>query len=148
MILAYQGFKRKISGQSAIPLLLMRLALAYGFFETSSMKWAHIHDVAGWFAQLGIPAPTLNAYLSASMEAAGVVLLVLGLGTRLIAVPLMVIMVVAIRTVHWSNGFDAGNNGFEIPLYYLIMLLTLFISGAGKWSLDAVWGKIYPRKIR
>jgi hypothetical protein len=45
-------------------------------------------------------------------------------------------MIVAIKTVHWANGFDAGNNGFEIPLYYLIMLLTLMVFGSGKISLD------------
>lgn len=144
----YSALVSKIKNLSGLPLLFIRLALAYGFFETSSMKWKNIRDVAGWFSQLGIPAPTLNAYLSASVESAGVVLLVLGLGTRVISIPLMVIMVVAIKTVHWANGFDAGNNGFEIPLYYLIMLMTLLVSGAGRWSLDGQLGKIYRRKNR
>lgn len=148
IIQKYKALESKMKTWSGLPLLFMRLVLAYGFFETSTMKWKNIHEVAGWFAGLGIPAPTLNAYLSASVESVGVVLLVLGLGTRLISIPLMIIMGVAIKTVHWSNGFDAGNNGFEIPLYYLIMLLTLLISGAGTWSLDAGWGKIYRRKIR
>ena len=148
IIVKYLKIKEKLPMLTGVPPLLMRLALAYGFYETSSMKWSDIHSVADWFGQLGIPAPLLNAYLSASIESAGVVLLVLGLGTRLISIPLMVIMVVAIRTVHWSNGFDAGNNGFEIPLYYLIMLLALLISGAGRWSLDAGLGKIYRHKNR
>lgn len=45
-------------------------------------------------------------------------------------------MIIAIVTVHFGNGFDAGDNGFEIPLYYILMLLTLFSFGAGKYSLD------------
>lgn len=45
-------------------------------------------------------------------------------------------MIVAIATVHIGNGFEAGENGFEIPLYYILMLLTLFTFGAGKYSLD------------
>ena len=45
-------------------------------------------------------------------------------------------MLVAIVTVHLGNGFEAGSNGFEIPLYYLLMLFALLINGAGKISLD------------
>lgn len=45
-------------------------------------------------------------------------------------------MLVAIKIVHWANGFEAGENGFEIPLYYLIMLFTLFVFGPGRLSLD------------
>ena len=57
----------------------------------------------------------------------------------------MVIMLVAIGTVHWVNGFEAGSNGFEIPLYYLIMLMTLFFIGPGRISVDA-WLKSKYRK--
>jgi len=100
------------------------------------MKWNDISSVANWFESLGYPLPTLNAYLAAITEGAGVILLLLGLGTRLISFPLMIVMIVAIITVHWSNGFQSGDNGFEIPLYYLVMLFTLFIFGGGKWSVD------------
>lgn len=120
-----------------LPLLLVRLVLAYGFYTPAMMKWKDINAIAGWFGeQLHLPFPLLNAYLAASTEAAGVVLLTLGLGTRIISIPLMVTMLVAIRTVHWGNGFEASNNGFEIPLYYLLMLLILLVSGPGKISLD------------
>ncbi|NQV02925.1 MAG: DoxX family membrane protein [Bacteroidia bacterium] len=67
---------------------------------------------------------------------AAVILLPLGLATRLISLPLMVVMVVAIVTVHLGNGFNAGENGFEIPLYYLLMLLLLLFTGPGKISVD------------
>jgi putative oxidoreductase len=126
-----------------LPLLLMRLVLAYGFYGPAKMKWADMHSVVDWFRGMGIPAPALNAYLAASTEAAGVVLLTLGLGTRIITIPLMIVMLVAIKTVHWANGFDAGENGFEIPLYYLLMLLTLLIMGPGKISLDHWLNKKY-----
>lgn len=117
-------------------LLLLRFVLAYGFYEPAKTKWQDISSVAEWFDSLNIPFPVMNAYLSASFEMLGVVLLVLGLFTRLISVPLMIIMLVAIVTVHWENGFNAANNGFEIPLYYLIMLLTLCAYGSGDWSAD------------
>lgn len=94
----------------SISLLLTRLILAYGFYEPAKMKWSSIEDVASWFADLGIPLPTLNAYMSASFEMLGVILLALGLFTRWISIPLMFIMLVAIKTAHWENGFEAGNN--------------------------------------
>lgn len=121
-----------------MPLLMLRLALAYGFYTPAKMKWSDINSIEDWFKTIGIPAPAFNAYLAASTEAAGVVLLALGLGTRIIAVPLMIVMLVAIGTVHWGNGFDAGNNGYEIPLYYLIMLAVLSVYGPGRWSADGV----------
>jgi len=119
-----------------LPLLLVRFILAYGFYQPAKMKWNDINAIGDWFSGLGIPAPYLNAYMAAGTEALGVVLLILGLGTRLISIPLMVTMVVAIVTVHWENGFEAAENGYEIPLYYLIMLLTLLILGPGKASID------------
>lgn len=119
-----------------LPLLFIRLVLAYGFYGPASMKWKDIKSIAEWFGSIGIPAPYLNAYLAAGTEALGVVLLALGLGTRLISIPLMITMMVAIKTVHFVNGFEAGNNGFEIPLYYIIMLITLIVFGSGKLSLD------------
>jgi len=134
----YESAVRVLRRFSDLPLLFMRLVLAYGFWGTGMMKWKNIDGVAGWFGSLGIPFPTLNAYLAASVEIIGVIFLILGLTIRIISLPLMFVMLVAIFTVHLHNGFEAGNNGFEIPLYYLIMLFTLFIYGGGKISLDNV----------
>lgn len=119
-----------------VPLLVMRLILAYGFFNPAKMKWSDISSVAEWFGSMNYPLPALNAFLAAGAEAAGVVLLALGLLTRVISIPLIIVMVVAILTVHAGNGFNAGDNGFEIPLYYIIMLITLLIYGPGKISVD------------
>jgi len=128
-------------GQSAA-LLFARLIVAYGFYEPAMMKWSDINSVAEWFGSMGMPFPTLNAYMAASTEVAGVVLLTLGLFTRLISIPLIIVMVVAILTVHLSNGFSAGANGFEIPLYYMIFLMIFISHGAGKFSLDrAIFGE-------
>jgi len=132
----YPLTKNLLSSGKNISLLLARLTLAYGFYGPAMQKWSDISSVAKWFDTLGIPFPTLNAYLAASTELLGVVLLTLGLFTRLISIPLMVVMVVAIITVHLSHGFSAGNNGFEIPLYYLLFLALFASLGAGKFSLD------------
>lgn len=136
IVLKYSELVTNLDKLKDFPLLLIRLVLAWGFWVTGSVKWQNIEGVAEWFESLGYPLPTLNAYMAASTEVAGVFLLALGLGTRFIAIPLMIVMVVAITTVHWSNGFNAGDNGFEIPLYYLLMLFALLVYGSGRISVD------------
>jgi putative oxidoreductase len=119
-----------------ISLLLARLTIAYGFYEPAMKKWSDISSVSGWFGSLGIPFPTLSAYMAAGTELLGVILLTLGLFTRLISIPLIIVMIVAITTVHLAHGFSAGDNGFEIPLYYMLFLAIFASFGAGKFSLD------------
>lgn len=125
----------------SVALLFTRLLLAYGLYQPAIMKWKHIDATAQWFESLGYPAPLLNVYLAGSTEMLGVILLTLGFGTRIIAMPLMFVMVIAITTVHWHNGFSAGDNGFEIPLYYLAMFFMLMAFGSGKLSLDYLMRK-------
>ena len=132
----YMEFSRLSEYGKSLALLFARLAIAYGFYEPAMMKFKDIGSVAEWFGSMGIPFPTLNAYMAASTEVLGVLLLTLGLLTRAISIPLIVIMIVAIVTVHLPNGFSAGNNGFEIPFYYMLFLLTFLSHGAGKFSLD------------
>lgn len=117
-------------------LLAMRLTLAFGFFEPAIKKFENIKGTAEWFASMNYPLPTVNVILAASTEFAGFFLLMLGLLTRYITIPLMFIMLVAIFTVHIGNGFSAGDNGFEIPFYYFIMLFVLFAKGPGRFSID------------
>ncbi len=125
-----------ISNLKDFPPLLFRLILAYGFLYPALAKVNNISAIAEWFAGMNIPFPLLNAYLATTTEISGVILLTLGLATRLISIPLMFTMFVAIFTVHFQHGFEAGKNGFEIPLYYLLMLFSLLISGPGRLSLD------------
>lgn len=132
----YQRFAAIVSYGQSVALLFLRLILAYSFWEPAKRKWADINSVAEWFGSIGIFAPKLNAYLAASTEMAGVFLLILGLGTRLISIPLIITLLVAIKTVHWENGFPAGENGYEIPLYFMLMLIVLLTFGAGKISVD------------
>ena len=132
----YMEFSRLSEYGKSLALLFARIIVAYGFYEPAMMKWKDIGSVAEWFGSMGIPFPTLNAYMAASTEVLGVVLLTLGLLTRAISIPLIVVMIVAIATVHLPHGFSAGNNGFEIPLYYMLFLLMFFSHGAGKFSLD------------
>ena len=132
----YPFTKNILSNGQSLSLLLARFAVAYGFYDPAMQKWSDIGAIATWFDSMGIPLPTLNAYMAASTELLGVILLTLGLFTRLISIPLMVVMVVAIMTVHLAHGFSAGDNGFEIPMYYMLFLAIFASFGAGKFSLD------------
>lgn len=129
-----------------IPPLLFRLVLAYGFYGPATMKLQNFNGIVEWFTGMGMPLPKLNAVLVTGTETAGFILLFLGLATRIISIPLIVVMGVAIATVHMGNGFEAGNNGFEIPFYYLIMLFSLLITGPGRISLDSLVAKFYNKK--
>ncbi|CAA6803139.1 MAG: Membrane protein, distant similarity to thiosulphate:quinone oxidoreductase DoxD [uncultured Sulfurovum sp.] len=120
----------------SLSLLLARVALAYGFYNPSLLKWSNFESTSAWFGSLGIPFATLASFLVASIEILAVLLLLFGLFTRLIAIPLMVIMLVAILIVHIGHGFSVANNGFEIPLYYFLFLALFASFGAGKFSLD------------
>lgn len=131
-------FYTLVSKLRDLPLLFTRLILAYGFYGPAKMKLKDIHSMIDWFSSLHIPMPTINAYLATGTEVLGVICLTLGLFTRIISIPLIIVMIVAIITVHLHNGFEAGNNGFEIPLYYMIMLFTLMVFGSGKLSLDYI----------
>ena len=147
LVSTYNRTTKKLEFLNDIILLTIRLVLAYGFYVTASMKWQNIGGVAGWFGELGIPFPVINAYLAASTEVLGVILLTLGLATRIISIPLIITMIVAIVTVHWQNGFESGNNGFEIPLYYMLLLFVLLIRSSGKYGFDHfIKGKILKIK--
>ena len=124
-----------------LTLFLFRIILAIGFYGPAMMKVKNLEGVAEWFGSMSYPFPMVSAILAMSTEVLGIVLLTLGLGTRVIALPMMFIMVVAIFTTHISNGFAAGDNGFEIPLYYILMLFALVVYGSGKYSLDYLLGR-------
>ena len=138
---AYLRFVSIVNCGQSFALLFLRLALAYTFWDTGKRKFEDISSIAEWFGSLEIPVPMLSAYMATYTELIGAVLLALGLGTRLISIPLIITMLVAIKTVHWENGFASGDNGYEIPLYFILMLFVLFTFGAGRLSLDYVIGK-------
>lgn len=141
ILLTYQRLIDYTLNLRDFTLLFLRLILAYGFLDPALSKLRNPAAIADWFASMGYPFPTLNAYLSGITEISGVILLTIGFAVRFISLPLIIIMIVAIATVHWNNGFAAGENGLKIPLYFMLMLFTLVVYGSGKISLDHLIGK-------
>ena len=102
----FDKFKNAVATIRDLPLLGLRLLLAVVFFGPAMIKLNNFDGTVMWFNSLGIPFPVLNAYLSTATETAGVVLLLLGLGTRLISIPLIISMIVALVTVHIDHGWS------------------------------------------
>jgi uncharacterized membrane protein YphA (DoxX/SURF4 family) len=124
------------------------------FFWEGLLKFVYTNQGVGRFTKLGIPFPHETAIFIGILEIAGGLLLLSGLGTRLIAIPFVIEMIVAILTTKIS--LYLGTSPLPLPpalpkvgiwavLHeirsdYAQILTTLFllINGPGKWSLDAV----------
>ncbi|GIX22554.1 MAG: hypothetical protein KatS3mg121_1337 [Gammaproteobacteria bacterium] len=88
--------------------LLFRVYLAPIFILAGWNKLQHLEATASWFGQhLGLPMPALMAVLAGGTEFVGGLALLLGLGVRVVAVPLMAVMAVAAVTAHWRYGWHA-----------------------------------------
>ncbi len=91
--------------------LLLRIYLVPIFWMAGTQKLGHFGDTVEWFGNadwgLGLPLPWLMAALAVAAEIGGALLLLLGLATRWISIPLIITMLVAAVTVHLQNGWLA-----------------------------------------
>ncbi len=138
-----------------IPSLFIRLILFWEFYEAGTQKL----NGENWFSsiQSNFPFPfnhipaDVSWFLAAWGETIFAILLLLGLFTRFAAVSLLVITAVATAAVHWPESYSSlgqlwegyaisnkGAGNFKLPLLFVILLLPLIFSGAGKFSLDHV----------
>jgi putative oxidoreductase len=123
-------------------LLAVRLYWGWQFMQTGWGKLADIGKVVGFFTELGIPVPALNAYFVSVLEFGGGILLILGIGSRLIAVPLVIDMIVAYITADREALLSIFSNPDKFtaaaPYTFLVASLIVLIFGPGKVSLDAL----------
>lgn len=98
--------------------LLLRLYLVPVLWMAGSKKFVNFTETADWFGNaewgLGLPAPYVLVFLVALFETLGALFLLFGFATRLISLPLMVIMAVAAITAHLKNGWLAIATGSGI----------------------------------
>lgn len=122
--------------------LLMRLFVGYFFMETG---WAKLHNLDGFaqrFAGWGIPYPYFNAALSAYTEFIGGLLTVCGIGTRLVSIPMIINMLVAILKVNLKHVTSLDDFvELDEPLYALAYL-WLLLSGPGWVSIDYLVSRV------
>jgi putative oxidoreductase len=122
---------------------LLRVTLGVVFVQSGWGKLNDLERITGFFTELGIPAPGFNAVLASSTEFFGGLLILVGLGSRLVSLPLAFVMVVAIATAKRDelDGVSALL-GFQ-EWSYLVMFLTIALRGAGPLSLDALLSLLF-----
>jgi putative oxidoreductase len=142
-------FQEKASSQGW-PNLLLRLMLGFGF---ASHGWSKLSRGPAAFGEIlfhiGIPFPHLTAWVTAFVELLGGLSLIVGLLVIPISIPLGIVVLTAMFTVHLQYGFltiklqavtpagaHFGPPGYEISLLYIIGLLVLVLGGSGRYSLD------------
>jgi putative oxidoreductase len=119
-------------------LTVLRVVTGVVFFVHGWQKITMfgIAGFTGFLTQLGIPAASLAAVIVIALELLGGLALILGLGTRFVAIPLAINMLVALFTVHLSNGFFVSDNGYELVLLLFAASVALAIGGSGMLALD------------
>lgn len=127
-----------------LALLLVRVVVGIVFLTSGWGKLQHLDGVTEFFRSLGIPFAEVQAPFVAGVELVGGALVLVGLGTRLAAVPLFFTMVVAIATAKWGDleGFGSFVRLSEVD--YAVLFVVLFGFGAGPLSLDALIAKKQP----
>jgi|HubBroStandDraft_6_1064221.scaffolds.fasta_scaffold465156_2 putative oxidoreductase len=133
-------------------LLLIRLAWGFQLYESGWAHLTHVEKTAEFFESLHIPFPVANVYISGSVELAGGILLMLGLFSRFISIPLLFNFCVAYLTaspgalkelLHFKNPDDFIN---DAAFPFLVTSLLILAFGPGKISVDYLLEKFWGKK--
>ncbi len=130
--------------------LPLRLIVGYGFMEHGAAKLGRgVGSFADILHAIGTPFPALMAWLTVLVELFGGLAILLGAFVALASIPMAIVLLVAIFTVHLPNGFSSikllsvtadgahfGQPGYETDLLYLAGLAALVLGGAGPLSVD------------
>ncbi|MEO5715103.1 MAG: DoxX family protein [Luteolibacter sp.] len=123
--------------QSAV-LLFLRIMIGWTFFLTGKGKLANFDRTTHFFESLKIPAPAFHAGFVGGLEMVGGILLLIGLCSRLISVPLLFSMIVAYLTADREAFASISDFTAAAPFIYLCVTLVILVFGPGKFSLDAL----------
>jgi putative oxidoreductase len=129
----------------------VRLIVGYGFMEHGYAKMARGADsFAAILHALGVPAPHLMAWVSILTELLGGLAVLVGAFVTLASVPMAILLLMAVFTVHLPNGFSSikliavtaagpqfGPVGYEVNLLYLACLAALVLGGSGPFAVDS-----------
>jgi putative oxidoreductase len=125
---------------ASVGLLLIRVFLGLGLAAHGYEKYFGEHGIAGFagfLKSLNVPSPEIAAYMSASTELVGGILVAIGLLTRPVAAIMAINMFVAAFTAHKGSYFITNNPpGMEYALNLGIVFLALAFTGPGRISLD------------
>ena len=134
-----------------LSFILTRLTIAWVFAPSGWKKLQTLDQVILFFEKIGIPAASIQAPMVAVSELSCGMLILIGLGTRLASIPLLIIMVVAIYTAKWGELHGLGSITEMTDFLYILLLLWLLTHGAGRFSLDHLIAQEdpgpYPRPL-
>ncbi len=124
---------------------LLILRLVFGFVMImhgiqKAFEWTPAGTVAS-FEQMGIPMAAAAAYFAMATELVGGTMIILGAGTRIAAAASVVSMSGALIFVHLAAGFSASKGGYEYVLTLAAIAVAFFFTGAGKFSIDALFAR-------
>jgi putative oxidoreductase len=143
----------KLANLLQSPLLLaMRLYWGWPLFLTGKGKLMNLNRTAEFFSSLHIPMPKLNAIMAGSAECLGGLLLCLGLGSRLISIPVAFTMIIAYVTAD-SEAFksvlsDPDKFTGAAPFLFLLTAIVVLAFGPGAFSVDYILGKKFGNADR
>jgi len=128
-------------------VLLVRIAVGLIFFTQGILKYIDPNMGLVRFTRIGFPHPYFTAHFVGTFEVLCGLLLLLGLWTRLVSIPLLIVIMTAIATTKIPELFRA-NQGFWYMVsdartdFAMFCCLVFLISvGGGSWSLDATLAK-------
>jgi putative oxidoreductase len=127
---------------SSYLLLVIRLYWGYQFLITGFGKLTHLDNISNYFQSLGIPFPLFNATLTGCTEMIGGGLLLIGLFSRIAAIPLLGVMTVAYLTAESDSlvilftHLDPSQFFIRTPFLFAYATLLVFCFGPGKISFD------------
>jgi putative oxidoreductase len=124
-------------GITVLRIIVGIIFMAHGSQKLFGMFGGYgLEGTGQYMASLGLNPGYLMALMSGSAEFFGGLGLVVGLLARPAAVVLIVMLVIAILSVHIHNGLFMANNGYEFALALLGGAIAVLIEGAGRLSLD------------
>ncbi len=120
--------------------LLIRLILGYVFLVAGLQKFIFPDDMGpGRFIEMGFPIPEFTAYFVGFFETLGGFLILIGLASRLAAIPLAITMIVAIITTkfpQFSDGFWTFAHAARLDISMLLVSFFVIFNGSGGYSVD------------
>ncbi len=123
-------------------LLIVRLYFGWGFISAGLGKLFNVETHTGFFRDWGIPLPMLNVYVAGTTETVCGSLLIIGLASRIITIPLIGTMIVAYLTAHTEQFYALWENTplfFKAPPFpYLYTCLIVLLFGPGRLSIDGM----------
>jgi len=147
---SYDGIITGGSYFQHILLLVIRLYWGYGLQVSGCSKLDEFDTASTYFASLGIPYPVIMTFLVAYIECLGGWCLILGLASRLVSIPLAIIMATALATAHQVSASmiftDPDKFIIQAPVTFLLVTLVVFAFGPGCFSIDALFKRLMREK--